>query len=158
MKKNIILVRENNIRMGIPFGTDFLYRKCVISKSNKESLIMANKTNTPSDVDRQDLSQHKDLITYKQLQYNKLTGAVYLETFYCILGEPVAYKNTKLVPCVHLTKPDVNGAQFATTDALGKVRVTARDEAWLERTTESQVELDSILDGFATQFATANAK
>lgn len=119
---------------------------------------MANKTKPTDDVERVDLSNHKDKFTYRQMMLNPDTGAIYLQTFYCILGEPTMHKNQEIVPVIHLTQPDANGAQFATIDDDEKIKASIRDKGWKGRTSESQSELDTLLDDFTAEFQAPTAK
>ena len=112
---------------------------------------MANKTTTDAPVaKRKDLSNHKDKIEYKSLMFPD-NGGMYVQTFYCIPGDAIAYKKTTIVPVVYLTQPNVDGEQYATLDDNDNIKVTARDEAWQERITSNQAELDEVLNSFGAK-------
>ena len=95
-----------------------------------------------------DLSQHPDKFVYESLTINADTGAIYLQEFSCIIGEPTKYKGTEIVPVIFLTRPDENDAQFPSTDDQGNVKAKIRALDWKEQMTNNGAEIQELLGGF----------
>ena len=108
---------------------------------------MAKQSNDAPVEKRKDLSKHSKLMTYKTLMYGD-NGNVYVQTFYCIPGDSVMINKQEIVPVVYLTQPNADGEQYATVDANGKPKATARDTEWVERVTSNEVALNEVLDGY----------
>ena len=105
------------------------------------------------------LANDKRKFSYRSLLFGRNlngepTGGMYLQRFDCIVGKKVAFKNTEIVPVIHLTLPNADGEQFPTIDENGAVKTSVRDVDWHDRVTKSQVELDAILNSFAESVAT----
>ena len=109
---------------------------------------------TPKETQLPNLADDKRKFSYKSLMFAD-NGGMYLQRFDCIVGKPVTFKNTEVVPVIHLSLPDVDGNQFPTVDEHGKVKTSVRDKEWHARITESQNELDQILDSFAETLVSA---